>query len=82
MRDASVLTNTFILWRRGRLCILKDGLLLESGRFDTPPYVVSLTTLDQCWWPGPEIFTGASGLPESHRSSVTEGLTELCSAMP
>lgn len=55
MRDAPALTNTSILWRRGRLCILKDGLLLlllESGRFDTPPYVVSLTTLDRCWWPG------------------------------
>lgn len=39
VRGASVLTNTSILWRRGRLCILKDGLLLllESGRFDTPP---------------------------------------------
>lgn len=71
MRDASVLTNTSILWRRGRLCILKDGLLLlllESGRFDTPPYAVSLTTLDQCWWLGPEIFTGAFGLPGCHRS--------------
>lgn len=70
MRDASVLTNTSLLWRSGRLCILKDGLLLllESGRFDTPPYAVSLTTLDQCWWPGPEICTGAFGLPESHSS--------------